>query len=186
LATCNLYWKEKFIRNTWYKNNGDYTAKYKGIKLTEKADFIPSNPILTPVLYNDIIFKDVDFADFIILQNRIRSDRGFIRCIDNNQKVFRVYPVDMEYSLLEKELIIKAEERFEPVSMTISTEFDYILINNETRVLSLQYEFKNEKLFIYDENRFRLYNPVYWMEVSINGAIPNSIEQLKEWLSLVN
>jgi hypothetical protein len=186
LATCNIYWKNNPIRNTWYKNNGDYTAKYNGIKLTEKDDFIPSNPILTPVLYNDIIFKDVDFADFIILQNRIRSERGFVRCIDNNQKVFRVYPVDMEYSLLEKELVIKAEERFEPVSMTISTGFDYVLINNETRVLSLQYEFKNEKLFIYDENRFRLYNGVYWMEVSINGAIAKDIEQLKEWLSLVN
>ena len=186
LATCNMYWKDKNLVNTWYKNNGDYTAKYNGIKLTEKADFIPTNPILTPVLYNDIIFKDVDFADFIILQNRIRSDRGFIRCIDNNQKVFRVYPVDMEYSLLQKELVIKAEERFEAVGMSISTEFDYVLINNETRVLTLQYEFKNEKLFIYDENRFRLYNPIYWYEVSINGALPKDIEQLKEWLSLVN
>ena len=186
LATCNMYWKDKNLVNTWYKNNGDYTAKYNGIKLTEKADFVPTNPILTPVLYNDIIFKDVDFADFIILQNRIRSERGFIRCIDNNQKVFRVYPIDMEYSLLHKELIIKAEDRFEDVGMSISTEFEYVLINNETRVLTLQYEFKNEKLFIYDENRFRLYNGIYWYEVAINGALPKDIEQLKEWLSLVN
>jgi hypothetical protein len=186
LATCNMYWKNNPIRNTWYKNNGDYTAKYDGVKLTEKADFIPKNPILTPVLYNEIVFKDVDFVDFIQLQTNIRSQRGFIRTIDNNEKVIKIYPVDVEYSILKKELVIKGEEKFEPSSMTISTEFDYILINNETRVLSLKWEFKNEKLFIFDENRFRLYNPVFWMEVSINGAIANSIEQLKEWLSLVD
>jgi hypothetical protein len=31
-----MYWKNKPILKTWYKNNGDYTAKYDGIKLTEK------------------------------------------------------------------------------------------------------------------------------------------------------
>lgn len=186
LATANLYWKNNPLKNTWYKNNGDYTAKYNGVKLTEKDDFIPDNPILSPMLYNNIIFKNVDFADFIALQNSIRSERGYIRTIDNNQQVIKVYPIDMEYSLLEKELQIKAEEKFEPTTMTISTEFDYILINNETRVLSLQWEIIGEKLFIYDENRYRLYNGVYWMEVSINGAVPNSIEQLENWLSLVN
>jgi len=186
LATANLYWKNNPLKNTWYKNNGDYTAKYNGVKLTEKADFIPDNPILSPMLYNNIVFKDVDFADFIELQNSIRSDRGYIRTIDNNQQVIKVYPIDMEYSLLEKELQIKAEEKFEPTTMTISTEFDYILINNETRVLSLQWEIIGEKLFIYDENRYRLYNGVFWFEVSVNNAIPSSINELKNWLSLVN
>jgi hypothetical protein len=186
LATANLYWKNSPLKNTWYKNNGNYTAKYNGVKLTENADFLPDNPILSPILYNEIVFKNVDFSDFVMLQNKIRSERGFIRTIDNNQKVIKVYPTNIEYSLLEKELQIKGEEKFEPTSMTISTEFDYVLINNETRVLSLQWEIISEKLYIYDENRFRLYNGVYWMEVSINGAIPKDIEQLKEWLSLVN
>ena len=92
----------------------------------------------------------------------------------------------MEYSLLEKELQIKAEEKFEPTTMTISTEFDYILINNETRVLSLQWEIIGEKLFIYDENRYRLYNPVFWHEVSVNGAFADTKDILNNWLSLVN
>ena len=186
LATCNLYWKEQPIKNTWYKNNGSYTANYNNIKLTEKENIIPTNPILTPILYNNIVFANVEFSDFIILQNNIRSQRGYIRSIDNNQNVIKIYPIDMEYSLLEKELIIKGEEKYEPVSMSISTEFSYILINNETRVNSLKWNITSEKLYIYDENNYRLYNGVYWFEVSINGAIPNSIEQLEEWLTLVN
>jgi hypothetical protein len=186
LATCNLYWKEQPIKNTWYKNNGNYTSNYNNIKLTEKENVIPTNPILTPVLYNNIVFANVEFSDFIILQNNIRSQRGYIRSIDNNQHVIKIYPIDMEYSLLEKELIIKGEEKYEPVNMSISTEYDYVLINNETRVNSLKWEITNEKLYIYDENNYRLYNGVYWFEVSVNGAIPISIEQLENWLSLVN
>jgi hypothetical protein len=185
LATCNLYWKEKAIKNTWYKNNGDYTAKYNGIKLTEKANFIPDNPILSPMLYNDIVFANVEFSDFIVLQNKIRSERGFIRTIDNNQQVIKIYPVDMDYKLLEKELTIKGEEKFEPVSMTISTEFNYILVNNETRLLALEWEIIDEKLYLFDENHYRLYNGIYWMEVAINGANANSVEQLKKWLNLL-
>lgn len=185
LATANLYWKNNPLKNTWYKNNRDYTAKYNGVKLTEKADFVPDNPILSPVLYDDIVFKNIHFEEFIVLSNLIRSQRGFIRAIDNNDQVIKVYPIDVEYSLLEKELRIKAEEKFEPTSMSISTEFPYILINNETRVDSLLWEIKNEKLYIFDENRYGLYNGVYWNEVSINGAFAETKDILDSWLKLL-
>jgi len=185
LATCNIYWKNNVLRNTWYKNNGLYTAKYEGVKLTENADFLPSNPILTPMLYNDVVLSNVYFEDFITLQNSIRNDRGYIRTIDNTERVVKVYPVTMEYSLLEKELKIKGEEKFEPISMTIETQADYILVNNETRILSLRWEILNQKLYLYDQNRYRLYNGIYWNEVSINGAVPTTLTELKEWLKLI-
>ena len=185
LATANLYWKNNPLKNTWYKNNGDYTAKYNGVKLTEKADFVPDNPILSPVLYDEMVFRNVHFEEFIALQIAIRSQRGFIRAIDNNDQVIKVYPIDVEYSLLEKELRIKAEEKYKPTSMSISTEFPYILINNETRVDSLLWEIKNEKLYIFDENRYRLYNGVFWHEVSINGAFASSKEILEGRLNLL-
>jgi hypothetical protein len=41
-------------------------------------------------MYNDIVFADVDFEDFITLQSRIRSERGFIRSIDNNNQVIKL------------------------------------------------------------------------------------------------
>lgn len=185
LATANLYWKNAPLKNTWYKNNGDYTAKYNGVKLTEKADFVPDGPILNAELYNEVVFKNIHFEEFISLQSLIRSQRGFIRTIDNNDQVIKIYPIDIEYSLLEKELRIKAEGKFEPASMTISTEFDYILINNETRVDAVLYEIKNEKVHIYDTNRYRLYNSVFWHEVSINGAFASSKDILDNWLSLL-
>jgi hypothetical protein len=186
LATCNLYWKDKPIKNTWYKNNGDYESKYNGIKLKENENITPKNPILSPVVYNQIVFANVAFEDYIALQADVRTNRGYIRTLDNNNTVIKVYPIDMEYSLLEMELIIKAEEKYEPTNMTISTQFDYILVNDETRIQSVIYEVQNEKLFLYDENRFRLYNGVYWFEVKVNGATPSTITQLKDWLDLLS
>ena len=186
LATCNLYTKDKPLRNFWYKNNPSYTTKFNGVKVTENDDINPTNPILTPVLYEDIVFSDVDFADFITLQTAIRSIRGYIRAIDNNNNVVKIYPVDVMYSLKDRTLSIKAEEKYEPTSMTIDKLPSYIEVNGEVRANSINYRFEGQKLVLLDDSNQRLYSPVYWMEVSVNGAIPESIEKLTEWLDLLN
>jgi len=185
LAAANLYWKDKSIKNFWYKNNPEYTFKYGGVKVIEGSEINPTNPIVTPVMYEDIVFSDVEFSDFIILTNKIRSIRGYIRAIDNNFRVIKLFPVDVVYNLKDKLLSIKAEQKHEPTSMTITTDVPFITINNETRVLAIDYEIKDNEVFIYDETRQLLYNPVYWMEISINGAIPPNIATLKTWLDLL-
>jgi hypothetical protein len=185
LATCNMFWKDVTIKNTWYKNNGECTTSIGGVIVKEKDDILPSNPIVTPFLYTDVVFKHVDFLDFVNLQNAIRTQRGFIRFIDNNRKVVKLYPTEVEYSLLEQKLSIKGEEKFEPTTMLIVTDPNYILINNETRVDSIIYEIKDEKLFVFDSTRQLLYNGVYWYEVSINGAFADSKNKLEEWMRLI-
>ena len=186
LATANLYWKDKPLRNFWYKNNPDCTTTYLSDTVIEGSEINPNNPILSPVLYEDIVFSDVDFEDFITLSNFIRSVRGYIRAIDNNERVIKLYPVDVLYSLKDSTLSIKAEEKYEPTSMTIAKLPSYIEVNGEVRVNSINYRFEEQKLVLLDDSNQRLYNPVYWMEVSINGAIPESIEKLTEWLDLLN
>lgn len=185
LATCNMFWKDVTIKNTWYKNNGECTTSIGGVIVKEKDDILPSNPIVTPFLYTDVVFKHVDFIDFVNLQNAIRTQRGFIRFIDNNRKVVKLYPTEIEYSLLEEKLSIKGEEKFEPTTMLIVTDPNYILINNETRVDSIIYEIKDEKLFVFDSTRQLLYNGVYWYEVSVNGAFANNKAKLEEWMKLI-
>jgi hypothetical protein len=184
LATCNIFWKDITIKNTWYKNNGECTTSINGVFVKEKDDLLPNNPIVTPFMYSDVVFKHVDFLDFVNLQNAIRTQCGFVRFIDNNRKVVKIYPTDVEYSLLEKKLSIKGEEKYEPTTMLIVTEQNYILINNETRVDSIIYEIKNEKLYVFDSTRQLLYNGVYWHEVSVNGAFANTQNKLKEWMDL--
>jgi len=185
LATCNLYHKKKNILNTWYKNNGDCTTTYLGNTVTEKSDLLPVNPILSPFLYNDIIFANVEFEDFIALQNSIRSDRGFIRTIDNNNRVIKIYPITMKWEVLSKELTIKAEEKFEPKTMEIDTTNSFILINNETSLLKLDWEITDEKVYLFDKYRQRLFNGVYWNNVSIDGVLSDTVEILKNKLRLL-
>ena len=59
LATCNLYWKNVTIKNTWYKNNGECTTSIGGVILKEKDDILPSNPIVTPFMYSNVTFKGI-------------------------------------------------------------------------------------------------------------------------------
>jgi len=69
--------------------------------------------------------------------------------------------------------------------MTIETKTGYYLINNETGVDEVIYEIKNEKVYLFDLNRYRLYNGIYWMEIAVNGAIAPDLETLKVWLDLL-
>ena len=124
---------------------------------------------------------------YVYLVNKMRSERGYIRTFDNNGRVIKVYPKEMEFEMLKNELRINGEEKYEPVSMSIVKETLQVLVNNESRVYELLYEFdKVGRLIVFDENRFRLYNPVYWFEVSVNGVLPKSQQELDEWLKLIN
>jgi hypothetical protein len=60
-------------------------------------------------MFNNIVLKMLILL--ILLRYRIiRSQRGFIRTIDNNQQVIKLFPVDMGIQFIRKELKIKAEE----------------------------------------------------------------------------
>ncbi|WP_296683224.1 hypothetical protein [Flavobacterium sp.] len=185
LATCNLYHKDDTVKNTWYKNNGKCITTYRGITIEESKSFIPLNPILSPFMYDNIVFANVEFTDFISLQNSIRSYRGYIRTIDNNDRVIKVYPITMKYEILSKELTIKAEEKYEPRTMTINTSAKFILINNETYVNAIDWELRDNKVFIFDKKRQLLYNGVFFNNVSINGALTDDVSEFKKRMDLL-
>ncbi|HRA72174.1 MAG TPA: hypothetical protein PLB11_05070, partial [Flavobacterium sp.] len=185
LSTVNLYWETVSIKNNWYKNNGECTTVYDGITVKEKSDITPDNPIVTPMMYNKMVFSNVEFLDYVTLQNNLRTLRGFIRAIDNNDKVIKVYPTELMYSMLDRELVVKGEEKYEPITMTISTADALITINSETITDSVITEIIGEKFYIYDLNRQLLYNGVYWNEVAINGALASSKTELQEWANLL-
>ena len=110
LATCNQYWENKPITTTWYKNNKDFQCTYNDIETKEGADFIPQGQILTPFIYENVIFANVQLEEFFDLQNKLRKDRGFIRTIDKNEIVIKLFPVTMSYEVMSKELTIKGEQ----------------------------------------------------------------------------
>lgn len=186
LATVNLYHKDRVLKNTFYKNNGKCETEYDGLRVTEKEDWIPTNPIVTPFMYENVIFANVDFSDFITLQNNIRVKRGFIRTIDNNKRVLKLYPIKMSYENKSRQLTISGQEKFESAYLTIVKENGIITVNGEIKLRNLIYEIQDgQEVVLFDLQRFRLYNGVIWNKVSVNNAIPETLEILKSWLDLL-
>jgi uncharacterized protein (TIGR02145 family) len=139
LATCNLYKKEQAITNTWYKNNKNFTATYAGLTLTESdpitTGFIDVKPNLTPFMYNEVVFANIEFSDFIALQDSLRTIRGYIKTYDNNGLPILLYPMSMKYENLSKELTIKAEEKFNSI-LTPAVETKAIIKTSTTSTTS--------------------------------------------------
>jgi hypothetical protein len=186
LATVNLYWKDKPLKNTYYKNNGKCETEYNGLRLTEKEDFIPNDPIVAPDMYEDVIFANVEFKDFIALQNKTRALRGFVRTIDNNNRVLKLYPINMSYENKSRQLTMSGQEKFEKAYLSLVVESGLITINEETVLRKLTYEIVEEQqVVLFDLERQRLYNPVYWDKVSVNGVVFETIELLKNALDLL-
>lgn len=186
LATVNLYHSDKELKNTYYKNNGKCETEYNGLHITEKEDWIPNEPIMTPIMYEQVIFANVDFSDYLLLQSQLRTRRGFVRTIDNNNRVLKLYPTKMSYSIKSRELNISGNEKFERAYMTIVKQNGIITVNDETKLRKLIYKVEEgNKIVLFDLERQKLYNSVYWNKISINGAYAETLEILKGWLDLL-
>lgn len=189
LATVNIYHKDKVLKNTFYKNNALCETEYAGLRIVEKEDWIPTDPIVTPYMYEDVVFANVDFEKVIMLWNNLRVQRGFIRTIDNNKRVLKLYPIKMSYEVKSRQLTLSGQEKFEKAYLEIVKSSGIITINNETRLRKLTYDAvsleRDNLVILFDLERQRLYNGIYWDKVSINGAIPETKNILKEWLDLL-
>jgi hypothetical protein len=185
IATCNTYWSDKPVTTTFYKNNPDFKATYQNLTTVENGDYFPTNKLLSPYLYEDVVFANVELADFFTLISAIQSTRGFIRTIDKNGNVIKLYPKSMQYKIPSRELKIIAEEKFEPSQMKISTAHQDIVINDETSLYHIDYEIVEHKLYLFDNHRQRLYNGVFWDKVEINGEFANSEQELDDLMRLI-
>lgn len=122
IATCNLYHRTLTVDNTIYKNNKGFISTYAGLKLKESdsltTGFYSSTaindftPILSPFIYNDVILSNIEYSDYVALQDNLKTNRGYIVVKDNSGNNISLYPMSMKYENLSKELTIKAEEKF--------------------------------------------------------------------------
>jgi len=100
LATANMYWKENPLRSTYYKNNGKCSTTYNGLTVVENEPFVPNDQIVSAHKYDNITFANVDFDDYITLRERIKKDRGYIRTINQKNRVIKVYPEKETFCIL--------------------------------------------------------------------------------------
>lgn len=186
LASCNL-WSNKDIKNTFYKNNPDALLTYQGVTTIEGESFKPESPILSTFKHNIKVITD--FATYKNLENRIRTDRGYIRIVDNDEFVLKLYPNEMTFVNSGRlgELTIIGEEKYETSLINITyNELPYITINEDYRTSRIIYKEKRNKFYIFDENGKLLFKPTFWHKITVNNANATSKQQLIEWLTLIS
>jgi len=186
LATCNLSHADEELTNTYYKNNGKCETEYAGLRVIEKENFIPLDPILTRFMYEGVVFANVDMSDVKTLYDNVRMRRGFIRTIDHNKRVLKLYPMKMSYENKSRQLTISGQEKFQKAYLTIVKESGIITVNDETKLRKLNYRIENDyNIALYDLENFKLYNSIPWNKVSVNNYVAETLTELKSLLDLL-
>lgn len=186
LAGCNYWKKDKQIINTYYKNNGACITGHEGLLITEKENFIPdTDPIYTSNWYEGITFANVDFEEFVALCNRLRTYHGYITMMDVNRRLLQIYPSKISYQNDTRAIVIDGNERFIKQYMTITNENNIIVVNEETTVTVLRWDLIDHKIELFDLERQRLYNGIYWYKVSINGSIAPTLDIFIRRMNLI-
>lgn len=186
LAGCTLWRSEKPIINTYYKNNGACITGYDGLLIQEKENFISDvDPIYTSNWYEGITFANVDFEEFIALANKLRTYHGYVTMKDVNRRLLQIYPTKISYQNDTRAIVMDGNEKYVKACMTITNEDGIIVINKETTVTVLKWDLIDHKLELFDLERQRLYQGVYWYKVAINGSVAPTLDIFIQRMNLI-
>lgn len=184
LATCNIFRKLP-IKNTFYKNNPGAVFTYNGLTTIEGDPFTPRNPLLSAYIFKMVAI--VDYPTFKEIENKIRTDRGYIRMFDANGHPIKVFPQKMTFTAEESKLEIIGEEKFVSSYINIVNGGQgYLSINDEIFTRKIIFREDGQKINIFDEDGLLLFNPIFWQKISINGNTPTTKGELIGWLELLS
>lgn len=195
LATASKYSPEGTLKNTYFKDNGACITRFEGESenIQEDADILNEDlgdGILTPILYETTLLAP--YNDMIALINAVDTINdddtigGFIRCVDNNGRVIKLYPQKLDYMPSTEVLILTGEERNDGEGVDIVTDNGIVYVNevgySEISLTEPFYEFDGDYFKIYDSNNLPIINPTKYDEITVNGSSFDSSSDLLEYL----
>lgn len=186
LATANLYNNGKAIKNSSYTKNGNALINANGLAIKESEAFTPTNPILNQFIHT--ITVNCSFANFLILKNKVKTERGYVRVADTDNFILKLYPKELTFlndsdNLKNSKLTIIGEEKYQTNTINIVYEnIGFLVINDEVIIHKLKYKEKRNKIYIFDNSNRLLFRPVFWQKVAVNGTNATTIDELKSWL----
>lgn len=187
-ATKNTDFK---ISNVQYKNNGNLKTKLttETEVLTENAPIVKTDlpqPYITDLIYN--IKLAVPYVQAVAYFAGYYQNRGFIRCFLQNDEVLKGFPKKIEYDIVSQQMnITELEELFEGVYLTIITNGNDLFVNDVKYSKSGNlnwFEFRNDKLKVYDKKSKPICNWYDYNLVILNGVSYDSKDAL--YLALKN
>lgn len=198
LKTASKYKPNGTLRNRYFRNNGKLETKYTGETsiTTEDADILNvelTDALIEPKLYETtLIVPYSDMIDTFNLVNNINGDDsigGFIRVINTNNRVLKLYPTKMEYNPSTETMQLTGEERYEDEIVTITSENGLIYIQEVGYDINTGYqwyEIDNGYLQLFDNNNLPIINPTRYDFVIINGENSVNQEELSNKLIQIN
>lgn len=195
IDTALMYKPNGTFKNTYFKDNGDAITRFawEDENVQENATITKdelTGKVITARLYETrLVAPYEEMVNVINAIDTINADNtigGFLRCIDNNGKVIKLYPQKLDYVPSTNELTLTGEERFEGIGVDIVISGDTVTINEvgyDISVLSSPfYEYDGDYFKIYDINKLPIINPTKYDEITVNGLTFDSSEDLLGYL----
>jgi len=183
------------IKNTYFKSNGLATTQFRsGNIITENDDILVSNlgdPILSPYVYTTKLVADYnDVLNVLKLMETINLDNsigGFVRVMDNEFRMAKIYPTKLPYKWATAELDLTGEVKQDSEYLEItSTESDLIIIDEvgyDTHIIKpLSLRTESDYIQILDKRGIALNNLIKFDKVRVNSNIFSNIVELSDQL----
>lgn len=177
------------IINTFFKYNGALETRLdsESESITENQNLtvtdLPSK-ILSSDFYETEVLTEFSNADALI--QGLRTSRGFCRITDNENRMVKIHPSEIDFDWSKNLLTIKGEARSESDFLEITAVNDLIFINEtgyDTDIVdTLRFNIKNGYVQLYDKNMEALTNRVFWKLFRVNGETPTTIQELASLL----
>lgn len=183
-----LFYSKKDITLGEFKNNGEVETQ-----LTTETELVKENapilydslpnPLITPLTISGTAFAE--FSDVLNYLEAYKFNRGFVRIIENNDRVIKGYFTKLEHNWKFNELTFNLEQKFEPEILTITSVGSVINVNDAPYNLSGVsdwWRFENDFLQLFDEKSRPISNKYEFNLVNLNGIVYSSKELLVEAL----
>ena len=184
LATCNFKLTDTEYQNTFVKNNGNLRTQFDGGRIfIEGEDLQPFTfdaPVITPQKVKTKVRATFDgVLDLIAACDTVNEDGtigGFVRVLDDTNKVIKGYIRSLSYVWVSEELTLELELKYEADITTITKEDGIIYVNEAGYDVSEVenfgwYEVFNGYVRFYDSKFRAITNRIDFTKVSVNGSL---------------
>ena len=193
LKTASKFTPTKSIKNTFFKSNGNAKTQFRGGRvIQENADILVSqldNAILSPYVYNTKVVADYNDVLSVLEQmetiNLDNSIGGFIRVMDNEFRVAKLYPTKLSYRWATAELDIIGEVKQESEYLEVFSLSSGLIVIDEVGyerdiIFPLSLQTENDYIQILDRKGIALHNKIKFDKVRVNSIIFSNIVELSD------
>lgn len=183
LATCGKFLKDKEIKTSYYKSNGQAKTFFNGeVDYILENENIKINEIADKKIINQDILKVTLVSDFYTIKNLLNNIKGFIRVIDNTNKVVKGYirKLNFDFKTFELTLTLEVKNEIDFLKLYVSgTDFLLNEVGYDIKIIeNKNYKVFNNYIQFFDLNNIPLCNETLFTFVELNGVRYDTINEL--------